>query len=62
MINTSQLNDLLEGVALLEYFGNLYEYVGMEAGKYIFQSVSDDSDIKATPESLRTLPEYDMQC
>lgn len=61
MINTSQLNDLLEGVALLGYFGNLYEYAGMEAGKYIFQSVNDDSYIKVTPESLRTFPEYGVQ-
>lgn len=61
MLNTSQLNDILEGIALLEYFGNLYEYAGMEAGKYIFQCVSDDSYIKVTAESLRTLPEYDIQ-
>lgn len=56
-----RVNDILDGVALLEYFGNLYEYAGMESGRYIFQSVNDDSYIKVTPESLRTFPEYDVQ-
>lgn len=60
-MTAKQFNDILDGVALLEYFGNLYEYAGMESGKYIFQSVNDDSYIKVTPENLRTCQEYGVQ-
>lgn len=47
------INDLLEGCALLEYFGNLCEYVGHEKELLLFQCVNDDSYIKRTYEQLK---------
>lgn len=46
------INDLLEGRALLEYMGNLYEYIGHEKELLLFQCVNDDSHIKRTYEQL----------
>lgn len=57
----SQINEILEGLALLEYIGCLYEYAGMEKEKYIFQSINDDHYIKVSYDSLLTMNEYDIQ-
>lgn len=46
------INDLLEGCALLEYMGNLYEYIGHEKELLLFQCINDDSYIKRTYEQL----------
>ena len=36
-----KINDVLDGCALLEYLGDLYEYTGSSNnGKHIFQCVS----------------------
>lgn len=56
-----QVEDVLDGAALLEYLGNLYEYAGMDQGKYLFQSVNDDHSIWGSYENLLTMPEYDIQ-
>lgn len=56
-----QVNEILEGTALLEYVGNLYEYIGMNKNKYVFQSLNDDSYVEAKLEYLLTMPEYDIQ-
>ncbi len=56
-----QVEDLLDGVALLECLGNLYEYVGMDQGKYIFQSISSDQFIRSSYKNLFTMPEYCIQ-
>ena len=56
-----QIEDLMDGVALLESTGNLYEYAGTEQGKYFFQCVSNDQFIRTNYESLFTLPEYGIQ-
>ena len=61
MLNQFQINSLLEGEALLECFGNLYEFCGMEGGKYVFQSVNDDYHITVSYENLIRMPEYDIQ-
>lgn len=57
----SQINDLLEGKALLIYLGNLYEYIGEEKGKYLFQSVNDDGYIRVSRKNLLTMPQYDIE-
>ena len=54
------VEDLLDGCALLEHCGNLYEYAGFENGKYIFQNVNDDSYIRCTYESLLSR-EYEIK-
>lgn len=54
-------DDILDGVALLECLGSLYEYAGVKDGKFVFQSVSDDRCIKTTYEGLLTMPEYAIQ-
>lgn len=56
-----QTEDLMNGVALMECSGNLYEYVGTDQGKYIFQCVSNDRFIKTNRENLLTMPEYGIQ-
>lgn len=56
-----QVEDLLDGVALLECLGNLYEYVGTDDGKCVFQSVSNDQCIKSSYENLFVMPEYSAQ-
>lgn len=56
-----QAEDLIDGVALLEFLGNLYEYAGTDRGHYIFQSVSNDQFIRANYENLLTMPEYGIQ-
>lgn len=57
----SEINDILDGTALLEYIGNLYEYVGTENEKYIFQNINNDDYIKIKYNSLFTIPEYKIQ-
>lgn len=57
----SQINDLLEGKVLLVCLGNLYEYIGIEKGKYLFQSVNDDGYIKTSRKNLLTMPRYDIE-
>lgn len=57
----SQINDLLEGKALLVCLGNLYEYIGIEKGKYLFQSVNDDGCIRVSRKNLLTMPQYDIE-
>ncbi len=60
-MNIKQAHDLLDGVALLECLGNLYEYIGTEQSKHIFQSVNDDHIIKTSFENLISMPEYNIQ-
>ena len=56
-----QLDEVLEGTALLEHIGNLYEYVGMEHGKYVFQAVNDDYYFIIGYERIIGNPDYDAQ-
>jgi hypothetical protein len=52
----------MDGVALLESLGDLYEYVGTdENGRHLFQSVNDDYCIKASLESLLSTPGYEVK-
>lgn len=43
---------ILDGCALLEAYGNYYEYIGNVDGRLCFQNVNDDSYIKSTYERL----------
>lgn len=58
MLIQNYICDLLDGCVLLEYLGNLYEYIGSENGMYLFQDVNDDHWIKIDYEKLRTMSEY----
>lgn len=60
MITAKHVEELMDGCALLECLGNLYEYIGDEDGKHIFQSVNNDSYIKTSHENLLTMPEYSV--
>ena len=60
MITAKQIDELTDGCALLECLGNLYEYIGMENGRYVFQSTSSDRYIKTGYENLLTMPEYSV--
>lgn len=55
-----KIEEIFEGVALLEYFGNLYEYAGMVNKKYCFQCVSDDSHIEVSYENLVNSKDFDI--
>lgn len=59
-MTTKQIVDLLEGKARLENLGNLYEFIGMERNKYVFQSVNDDSYIVVS-ENFTENPDYSIQ-
>lgn len=48
-----EIADILDGCALLERCGNLYEYAGMDGERYIFQNVNDDSWVAMNYEALR---------
>ena len=61
MLTRKEIRELLDGCALLECLGNLYEYIGLENGMYLFQSVNDDHWIKTDYEKLRTMPEYSIK-
>lgn len=61
MITGRQIDELMDGCALLECLGNLYEYIGSEGGKLVFQSISNDRFIKTDVENLLTMPEYQIQ-
>lgn len=58
MITAKQVDELIDGCALLEYLGNLYEYIGTENGKFIFQNINNDHFIKRDKENLLTMREY----
>ena len=60
-VSKSQIEELIDGCALLERFENLYEYCGTINGRLLFQNVSDDSHITASYEMLLTEPEYTIQ-
>ena len=36
-----EITRLLDGEAWMEYLGNLYECIGYQDGKYMFQNISD---------------------
>lgn len=57
-----KINDVLDGCALLEYLGDLYEYTGSSNnGKHIFQCVSDDSHVIFSYQELLTSPYIHVQ-
>lgn len=56
-----QINDVLDGCALLEYLGDLYEYVGSANGKHTFQCVTDDSHVILSYQELLTSPYVSVQ-
>ena len=57
-----KINDVLDGCALLEYLGDLYEYAGSSNnGKHIFQCISDDSHVILSYRALLTSPDVDVQ-
>ena len=50
---------LLEGEAWVEYIGNLYEYVGDQDGKHLFQNINDLTDsIMVSDKALRHSTEF----
>lgn len=59
-LQVKQLLNRLDGMTLLECRGNLYEYIGMEGDKYIFQDVTDDSYIKTSYNDLLTKECYSV--
>jgi hypothetical protein len=61
MLNEQQINEIMEGCAFLEYYGNLYEYIGTYDGKLFFQNVNDDSHVEMSYEQLRKNTHCDIQ-
>ena len=56
-----KINEIMEGCALLECCGNLYEYIGNNRrNKMLFQNVNDDSYLRLSYEELRTDQCYDI--
>lgn len=50
---------LLDGEAWVEYIGNLYEYVGDQDGKHLFQNINDLTDsITVSDKALRHSTEF----
>lgn len=64
MLNTEQIDNLLDGCGFLESCGNLYEYCGRANGKYYFQDVNSQTEgswLFLTYQQLLTDPHYDIQ-
>lgn len=50
---------LLDGEAWMEYLGNLYEYIGDQDGKHLFQNINDLLDsITVSDKTLRKSTEF----
>ena len=50
---------LLDGEAWMEYLGNLYEYIGDQDGKHLFQNINDLLDsITVSDKALRKSTEF----
>lgn len=61
-MTTRKINEIMEGNALLESCGNLYEYIGHDKKKrLVFQNVNDDSHFAITYEELRLDECYQVQ-
>ena len=56
-----EFNEILEGVALLEYMSNLYEYAGIKDNKYVFQSVNDDTYVELDPKYMLSNNMFSVQ-
>lgn len=61
MITRKQAFDLLDGCALLEVYGNLYEFCGTYQGQFLFQCVSDDQSILTSYENLIKRDDFYIQ-
>ena len=57
-MNAQQIENIFDGCAFLEHFGNLYEWCGKENEFHIFQNVSDDSYIRVSYRQLMCMKEY----
>ena len=50
---------VLDGEAWIEYLGNLYEYVGDQDGKHLFQNINDLLDhISVSDRALRNSSDF----
>lgn len=55
----NEITRLLDGEAWVEYIGNLYEYVGDQDGKHLFQNINDLTDsITVSDKALRHSTEF----
>lgn len=61
-MTTRKINEIMEGNALLESCGNLYEYIGHDKKqRLVFQNVNDDSHFSITHDELRRDECYQIQ-
>lgn len=52
-MKVTDIEDIMDGCAFLEYCGNLYEYAGHDKeNRLLFQNVNDDSHIAVSYGSL----------
>ena len=55
----NEIIKLLDGEAWVEYLGNLYEHVGDQNGKHLFQNINDLTDsITVSDKALRHSTEF----
>ena len=60
MMNCEQIELILDGCALIEYCGNLYEYIGDQDGKHVFSDINDGEPIFVSDKALRNSSEFDF--
>ena len=53
-----QLEEIVDGCALLRYNDRLYAIAGSENGKFVFADIKDDSRIRATYDEILQNKEY----
>ena len=53
-----QVTLVLDGEALIEYLGNLYEYIGEKDGKHLFSDVNDGYPLLVSDKALRQSTEF----
>ena len=53
-----EIEEILDGCALIEYCGNLYEYIGDQDGKHVFSDMRDGEPIFISDKALRQSTEF----
>ena len=59
-MKTWEVERVLEGIALIEYLSDWYEYIGDDekTGKHIFSDINDGSPIYVSDKALRQSTEF----
>ena len=60
-MRAQEIEDIIDGCALLDWYGNLYTVSGKKGDQIIFKSTDDSHYLKVEYEALLTGPEYHVR-